>query len=423
MNQTIIALARAVHLHPSSNFSQAATADPVHFNMMMKLLLLSSLATIGTIGNVFAVSAVMLDDHLKRKGNVFIVNLAIADFVVSAFAIPASSVTILAGNPDNLSVCTFQWIAAILCCHISILTLMFIALENQARILSTDEEYQKLFGKSEVIVAISATWTISSVCVVCQFSLGLGPDYCRMIFKGHVFYHLLVGAFLFCVPTVVAFSAYLRCLFALRDTKSFALQNALLTSPSLAKDADLMKTNFAVFLVFLAFWFPLGIAIAVGSLRPISRRLYEHLSWMALSNSCINSFIYGIRNRFFRAAYTKLFHYCFCKTSVSFGRSSAPPSMQSRRNNETNSCGTSVASTSSTNLTSHYHSSLHHHHYHHASSHHHASGSSSSRPAPDVRVHIIPGYNIYAPQRNRGDASGLRESKSARVTSKDVYEL
>lgn len=230
---------------------------------------------------------------------------------------------------------------------------------------------------------------------------------------------------------VVAFSAYLRCLFALRDNKSFSLQSALLTSPSLAKDVDLMKTNFAVFLVFLAFWFPLGIAMAVGSLRPISRRLYENLSWLALSNSCVNSFVYGIRNRFFRAAYTKLFHYCFCKTSVSFGRSSGPPSLQSRRCNESSSCGASTTSTSSTNLTSHYHSSIsssayHHHHPH--SYHHHAAGSSMSsssgpRSGPDVRVHIIPGYNIYAPQRNRGDSSGHREAKSIRTANKDVYEL
>lgn len=219
MNYTVLAMARAANPHPTANYSHIIN-DPAHLNMMIQLLLLSGLAAVGTIGNVFAVSAVMLDDHLKRKGrfnrlirhmvwvyalrtlkrhfffsplffpchpaklgNVFIVNLAIADFIVSAFAIPASSVTILAGKPDNMSVCTFQWIAAILCCHISVLTLMFIALENQGRILSSGEEYQKLFGKSEVIVAISTTWAISSICVVCQFSLNLGPDYCRMIFK------------------------------------------------------------------------------------------------------------------------------------------------------------------------------------------------------------------------------------------------
>ncbi|GAB6021059.1 hypothetical protein CHUAL_003693 [Chamberlinius hualienensis] len=425
--------------HPSS---PTPTIDPKQVDMMMKLVMLSGLSAVGTIGNVFAVSAVMLDDHLKKKGNVFIVNLAIADFMVSAFAIPANSVTILAGNPDDPNVCHIQWMAAILCCHISILTLMFAALENHSRILSSADQYERLFGKSEIGVAVALTWIVAIVCVACQFSLNLGPDYCRMIFKGHVFYHLLVGTFLFCIPTVVAFSAYLRCMFALKDTKSLEFQNALLTSRTLAKDVDLMKTNFLVFLVFLAFWFPLGIAIAIGSIRPISRKLYEHLSWLALSNSCINSFIYGIKNRYFRSTFTKLFHYCFCKTSVSFGRMSDRPSSMHSRGclqlmtadsigvngasiSGSGGCGmTNNVKASSSNTIPTFHHGAHHSGHTGLSSYSHGNSISSTRPPADVRVHIIPGYNIYAAQRRVQDANVSRDAvRSNRNTCKEVYEL
>uniref|UniRef100_A0A1B0GQ07 Uncharacterized protein n=1 Tax=Phlebotomus papatasi TaxID=29031 RepID=A0A1B0GQ07_PHLPP len=83
-----------------------------------------------------------------------------------------------------------------------------------------------------------------------------------------------------------------------------------------------------------------------------SRILYN-TAWFGLSKSCIHNVVYCLTNRHFRNAYVSLFHYCCCKTNVS----------TARRNR----------------------------------------AAEVARPAADVRVHIIPGYNMYSytgPQRN-----------------------
>lgn len=41
------------------------------WSRVARLLLLASLAIVGSIGNVFMISAVMIEDHLKKRGKLF----------------------------------------------------------------------------------------------------------------------------------------------------------------------------------------------------------------------------------------------------------------------------------------------------------------------------------------------------------------
>lgn len=54
--------------------------------------------------------------------------------------------------------------------------------------------------------------------------------------------------------------------------------------------------------------------------RPVSPKVIVYLAWFALSKSCFNNLLYCVADRHFRTAYVKLFHYCCCKTTVSFSR-------------------------------------------------------------------------------------------------------
>lgn len=133
-------------------------------------------------------------------------------------------------------------------------------------------------------------------------------------------------------------------------------------------DYALMQTNMYSFILFVVFWLPFGVVLAVGTVRRIPDGLFYNLAWLAICKSCINSILYCVVNRHFRAAYVNLFHYCCCKTTVSFSRRQRPEGI---------------------------------------------------RPSGDVRVHIIPGYNMYcSPQRGR---EGPR--CSGRTNGRDVYEL
>nr|CAH7727471.1 unnamed protein product [Callosobruchus chinensis] len=112
-----------------------------------------------------------------------------------------------------------------------------------------------------------------------------------------------------------------------------------------------MQSNIYSFAMFVVFWLPFGVVLAVGAVRRIPDSLFYNLAWLAISKSCINCILYAISNRHFRGAYVNLFHYCCCKTNMSFSRRQRPEGV---------------------------------------------------RPSGDVRVHIIPGYNMYtSPQRGR----------------------
>lgn len=138
---------------------------------------------------------------------------------------------------------------------------------------------------------------------------------------------------------------------------------------TLSWNISLMQSNIYSFVVFIIFWLPFGTVLAVGTKKPISDSLFYNLAWLAISKSCINSIIYGITNGHFRSAYVNLFHYCCCKTTVSFSRRQRPEGI---------------------------------------------------RPSGDVRVHIIPGYNMYcSPQRR--DTPGKR--CLTRTADGEIYEL
>uniref|UniRef100_A0A6P7GU88 Melatonin receptor type 1A-like n=1 Tax=Diabrotica virgifera virgifera TaxID=50390 RepID=A0A6P7GU88_DIAVI len=135
-------------------------------------------------------------------------------------------------------------------------------------------------------------------------------------------------------------------------------------------DNMLMHSNIYSFVVFIIFWLPFGVVLAISTVRKIPDSLFYNLAWFAISKSCVNSILYGISNQHFRGAYINLFQYCCCKTTVTFSRRQRPEGI---------------------------------------------------RPSGDVRVHIIPGYNMYcSPQRGRDNQS---KRISSRTNGREVYEL
>lgn len=122
-------------------------------------------------------------------------------------------------------------------------------------------------------------------------------------------------------------------------------------------DYSLMLANAYSFVMFIVFWTPFGVVLALATVQRLSAQVFYNLAWLALSKSCFNNLVYCAGNRHFRNAYVNLFHYCCCKTTVTFSRRAR---------------------------------------------------DGASRPSGDVRVHIIPGYNMYSytsPTRSRESGS------------------
>lgn len=72
-------------------------------------------------------------------GNAFLVNVALADLLVTGLVMPVSMIVILAGHEESLGTCRFESTLEILCFLVTILTLATIAGENYARLCMSAE--------------------------------------------------------------------------------------------------------------------------------------------------------------------------------------------------------------------------------------------------------------------------------------------
>lgn len=94
------------------------------WSRMARLILLSCLSVVGSVGNVFMISSVMIEDQLKKAGNAFVVNVALADLLVTSILIPASIIVILANDKETYNVCKFQWFLAAYAFLVTVLSLV-----------------------------------------------------------------------------------------------------------------------------------------------------------------------------------------------------------------------------------------------------------------------------------------------------------
>lgn len=310
-------------------------------------------------------------------GNTFMANVALADLLVTGVVMSASAVVILAGDKEFSlsSVCSLQWCLSIVCWLVTMLSLLATSAENYTRLCLSPHCYA-LLTQTRITVITLSIWVVSIVTVAFQFYYDLVPDYCTNKSSSILPYQALAAVLCLVVPGIITLFIYLRIVMQVR----LARKNPSFKPPMAFNwDYSLMKTNLYSFFLFFLFWLPFGVTLCVASRKTIRSDVFYNLAWVALSKSCINNILYCACDRHFRNAYINLFHYCCCKTTVTFSR---------RTRGE------------------------------------------AARPSGDVRVHIIPGYNMYSytsPQRMSREASkspGKRSVASRnRPNGRDVYEL
>ncbi|KAK2578783.1 hypothetical protein KPH14_008886 [Odynerus spinipes] len=250
-----------------------------------------------------------------QEGNAFLVNVALADLLVTGLVIPVSMIVILAGHEESLGTCRFEGTLEALCFLVTVLTLTTIAAENYARLCLPPERYNVLTA-SRVTVTIITIWLIAVIAVVLQSSLDVGPDFCQRKFGGIAVEQVVGVTILVGLPTLTTTLLYAKLVLCVRR----ATRGSYKPPIAFSWDYELTKANIYSCLIFLIFWLPFGIAVCVNSFTPISAHYLYSLAWFAFSKSCFNNLLYCVADRHFRSAYVKLFHYCCCKTTVNFSR-------------------------------------------------------------------------------------------------------
>ncbi|XP_011877105.1 PREDICTED: melatonin receptor type 1B-A-like isoform X2 [Vollenhovia emeryi] len=313
-------LSKAINVTSDDDLDVSPVTLSPAWSRVARLLLLASLAVGGSVGNVFMISAVVVEEQLNKRGNAFLVNVALADLLVTGLVIPVSVIVILAGYAESLGACRFEWTLEALCFLVTVLTLATIAAENYARLCLPAERYANLTA-GRVTATIIVIWLIAVTVVALQSFLDIGSDFCpahsgQKVLSGIVMEQVIGASILVGLPALTTIFFYVKLVIRVRRVT----RGSYKPPAAFSWDYELTKTNMYSCVMFVVFWLPFGLAVCVNSFVPIATRVLYNLAWFALSKSCFNNLLYCVADRHFRSAYVKLFHYCCCKTTVSFSR-------------------------------------------------------------------------------------------------------
>jgi hypothetical protein len=381
--------------------------------------------------------------------------VTLADLLITSLVLPASSVAILAQIEDSENLCRFQYgIVTMSCVTAAIFTAVvgvenFLRLRMRKRLEQARQRHQavvqsgtlmssapiisppettSLCSQFQVTLLNAFVWFLSGMVVLIHFFFmpQLMYSICGTSGSGPINDQLLLDSIVVLGVLLLTFASlgglgFLKCVCIMR---AWDKPMPYVT----AREFALIYSNFWNWLVRFLIWCPSIVAAILTQVekssshsqspyQPMSVRSNSHgisptitttiitsessiyttvattpspdevihetfqklLVWPALLPSCLSSLIYAIANKDFRRCYVNLFNYCCCKTSVAL----------TRRPRENLQAGS------------------------------------------DVRVHIIPGYNIYSSSTGHCSEvaatpprfSSFKCGPLMNYNRRDVYEL
>ncbi|XP_051982333.1 alpha-1A adrenergic receptor-like [Xyrauchen texanus] len=309
------------------------------------------------IGNILVILSVLCNRHLQTVTNFFIVNLAIADLLLSIIVLPFSaSLEVLGCWVFGRVFCNIWAAVDVLCCTASILSLCIISIDRYIGVKYC-LKYPTIMTERKAGVILVVVW-VSSMVISIGPLLGwkepppLDESICRITEEPG--YALFSSLFSFYLPLMVILVMYFRVyIVARRTTKSLEagvklerdksmevvlrihcrsiLEDTSISSSKtkthpfrsslsvrlmkFSREKKAAKTLAIVVGMFILCWLPFFFVLPLGSFFPElkpSEMVFKVIFWLGYFNSCINPVIYPCSSKEFQRAFTRLLR-CQCQ--------------------------------------------------------------------------------------------------------------
>ena len=294
------------------NFNTTMDEDPTGITgyLILYVTLMGIVSCIGVPGNILILVAVLTNKNLRRLSNVLIVNLAVADLLITSINVPFAIVGAL--HPNVLfkfpSLCTAIGAISVTTCGCSIWTIMSISLDRYLHICHPN--FPSLLTRRTVPVIMACPWLIGFALDLPNFltwgSHGYELSSRRCTYETNTYayniYLYVVGAV---IPTLIVPYCYLRIYLSVRRSNR-SLQSAK-HGGAQNQDVRLLKTVFTIWVLFTLMWNPHGVYILLGEFYIWPYWLVMISVALAYTNSCINCIIYGIVHKNFRQSFVQIF--------------------------------------------------------------------------------------------------------------------
>ncbi|XP_078087297.1 alpha-1A adrenergic receptor-like [Mustelus asterias] len=301
------------------------------------------------VGNILVILSVAFNRHLQTTTNYFIINLAIADLLLSTTVIPFSATLEITGYWIFGRVFCDVWAAVdVLCCTASIMSLCAISIDRYIGVRYS-LRYPSIVTERKAVLVVLGVWLLSiviSIGPLLGWKQPAPPDERECQITEEAGYALFSSLGSFYIPLTVILVMYCRVyIVAKRTTKNLEagvmketsdsreltlrihcrnIQDDSIVSRSkghhlrsslsvrllkFSREKKAAKTLGIVMGMFILCWLPFFIALPIGSLFPSLRPtelVFKVVFWLGYSNSCVNPIIYSCSSKEFKRAFIRI---------------------------------------------------------------------------------------------------------------------
>ncbi|XP_076802965.1 melatonin receptor type 1A-like [Clavelina lepadiformis] len=278
----------------------------------------------GSLGNLLVIVSIIFEKKVTEQGNIFIINLAVADFYITAVFVPSIIANVIESeNALPMVTCRVFAYSIVITCCVSMTSLALIAFSRYWAVVR-DSSYNRVFTQRRYLAMAFAAWFWSNLLALPTVTGWSGLMYdasmmnCAYDYLASKTYNIfLLGLGIFLPMSVIIFNYY--AVFShvragnnwSRSLNSTRFQMSRQEKKRLKREIRLLKTLAATVVAFVLCWAPFGLGILIAPTR-IPDHVKKFLAWLAFSNSGVNFIIYGLMNRTYRRGYRNLLRFIFC---------------------------------------------------------------------------------------------------------------
>ena len=279
-------------------------------------------------GNLLIITVVIRNPNLRRTvPNMYIITLAVSDFLMSLLGIPFSVASLMMGKwPFNNFICQLQGFWILLMCAVSLQTLAVTAVNRYLRVVRSRTLYQKIFNMKTTKVTIAILWMLALLAplpyVVAghEFFFHPGKVFCAHNAESlHVGYGAYLVLVYVAIPLIIIVSCYTKVFIAVRKhnlnfrsrvREGNRQSNSTTDSYLSVEEVKVTHILLVVVVGFLICWIPVLVIDLIDFINAdwkLKRQVYVSYSCFGYASTSLNPVIYGIMNSSFRAEYLNSF--------------------------------------------------------------------------------------------------------------------
>ncbi|XP_074648341.1 tachykinin-like peptides receptor 99D [Tubulanus polymorphus] len=279
-------------------------------------------------GNIIVIWIVVAHKRMRTVTNYFLVNLALADALISATTVIFNLIYMVRLHwPFGEFYCKFMYSMTVSTVSASVLTFMAIAIDRYVAII---HPLRPRLGSRTVLGIIGAIWILAILIglppmfvavtdhipnsdrIMCYLEW---PDGVRQSWDfGYSMLQLFINYFL---PLLVLAATYTRIGLELWGSQTIG-ENTPRQDESIKSKKKVVKMMIIVVLIFAICWLPQHIYFLLTTIHPSIENapginhIYLVIWWFAMSNSMYNPWIYCYMNARFRHGFKLAFSWLPC---------------------------------------------------------------------------------------------------------------